>query len=138
MKQKPSSKRKRSSTKSILRLPDLEHAKAAVLNSLNSPDAKRDVGYKLTLDESIAPGRSRSVNLIALDDALSGLAKLDQQQNRIVELCFCAGLSIEEASQVLDVSPATVKRHWHTAKLCLYNEICKPNTRDVRTHGTKP
>ena len=43
MKQKPSSKRRRTSTKSILRLPDLEHAKAAVLNSLNSVDAKRGI-----------------------------------------------------------------------------------------------
>src|SRR5438067_9751727 len=51
MKQKPSSKRRRTSTKSILRLPDLEHAKAAVLNSLNSVDAKR--GYRHALDEFI-------------------------------------------------------------------------------------
>src|SRR6059036_337823 len=51
MKQKPSSKRRRNSTKSILRLPDLEHAKAAVLNSLNSADAKR--GYRHAIDEFV-------------------------------------------------------------------------------------
>jgi len=51
MKQKPSSRRRRSSTKSILRLPDLEHAKAAVLNSLNSTDAKR--GYRHAIDEFV-------------------------------------------------------------------------------------
>src|ERR1700727_2599421 len=51
MKQKPISKRKRNSTKSILRLPDLEHAKAAVLNSLNSADAKR--GYRHAIDEFV-------------------------------------------------------------------------------------
>src|SRR6266567_2566535 len=51
MKQKPSSKRRRTSTKSILRLPDLEHAKAAVLNSLNSVDAKR--GYRHAIDEFV-------------------------------------------------------------------------------------
>jgi len=51
MKQKPSSRRRRSSTKSILRLPDLEHAKAAVLNSLNSADAKR--GYRHAIDEFV-------------------------------------------------------------------------------------
>jgi hypothetical protein len=51
MKTKPSSRRKRSSNKSILRLPDLEHAKAAVLNSLNSADAKR--GYRHAIDESV-------------------------------------------------------------------------------------
>jgi RNA polymerase sigma factor (TIGR02999 family) len=93
--------------------------------------AKRDGGYKLTLDESLVPARSRSVNLIALDDALCGLAKLNQQQSRIVELRFFAGLSIEETSQVLGVSPATVKRHWNAAKLWLYNEIRKANTHDV-------
>jgi integrase len=51
MKQKPSSRRRRSSTKSVLRLPDLEHAKAAVLNSLNSADAKR--GYGHAIDEFV-------------------------------------------------------------------------------------
>jgi hypothetical protein len=51
MKQKPSSRRKRSSAKSVLRLPDLEHAKAAVLNSLNSMDAKR--GYSHAIDEFV-------------------------------------------------------------------------------------
>jgi len=85
--------------------------------------AKRDGGYKLTLDESIALVRTRSINLIALDDALNGLAKLDPQQSRIVELRFFAGLSIDETSQVLGISSATVKRHWTTAKVWLYNEI---------------
>src|SRR5712671_5396299 len=51
MKQKPSSRRRRSSTKSVLRSPDLEHARAAVLNSLNSTDAKR--GYRHAIDESL-------------------------------------------------------------------------------------
>ena len=51
MKQKPSSRRRRSSTKSVLRLPDLEHAKAAVLNSLNSADAKRC--YRHAIDEFV-------------------------------------------------------------------------------------
>jgi len=51
MKQKPSSRRRRNITKSILRLPDLEHAKAAVLNSLNSTDAKR--GYRHAIDEFV-------------------------------------------------------------------------------------
>src|ERR1700722_20359376 len=51
MKQKPSSRRRRRSTKSVLRLPDLEHAKAAVLNSLNSADAKR--GYRHAIDQFV-------------------------------------------------------------------------------------
>lgn len=93
--------------------------------------AKRGPGYKLTLDESVVPARSRSVNLIALDDALNGLAKVDQQQCRIVELRFFSGLSIEETSHVLGISPATVKRDWNTAKLWLYNQIRRAERQEV-------
>jgi RNA polymerase sigma factor (TIGR02999 family) len=93
--------------------------------------AKRDPGYKLTLDESLVPARTRSVDLIVLDDALNGLAKIDPQQCRIVELRFFSGLSIEETSQVLGVSPATVKRDWNTAKLWLYNQIRKVERQEV-------
>ena len=63
------------------------------------------------------PWTSRSINLIVLDDALNGLAKVDSQQCRIVELRFFRGLSIEETSQVLGMSPTTLKRNWNTAKL---------------------
>jgi RNA polymerase sigma factor (TIGR02999 family) len=93
--------------------------------------AKRDPGYKLTLDESLVQARTRSVDLIVLDDALNGLAKVDPQQCRIVELRFFSGLSIEETSQVLGVSPATVKRDWNTAKLWLYNQIRRAEPRDT-------
>ena len=85
--------------------------------------AKRDAGYKLTLDDAIVFPQGRGVDLIALDDALNGLAKLDPLHSRIVELRFFGGLSVEETSQVLGISPATVKRHWTTAKLWLFNEI---------------
>jgi RNA polymerase sigma factor (TIGR02999 family) len=85
--------------------------------------AKRDPGYMLTLDESIAAARSRTVSLIALDDSLNELAKVDPRQCQIVELRFFSGLSIEETSQVLGISPATVKRDWNAAKLWLYNQI---------------
>jgi RNA polymerase sigma factor (TIGR02999 family) len=93
--------------------------------------AKRDPGYKLTLDESLVPARTRSVDLIVLDDALNGLAKVNPRQCRIVELRFFGGLSIEETSQVLGVSPATVKREWNTAKLWLYNQIRKVERQEV-------
>ena len=93
--------------------------------------AKRDPGYKLTLDESLVPARTRSVDLIVLDDALNGLAKVDPRQCRIVELRFFGGLSIEETSQVLGVSPATVKREWNTAKLWLYNQIRRAERQEL-------
>ncbi len=77
----------------------------------------------LTLDEAIAPPSSRGLDVVALDDALSSLARLDPQQSRIVELRFFGGLSIESTAQVLGISPATVKRDWSTAKAWLYREL---------------
>ena len=91
----------------------------------NRRAAKRNGGYKLTLDDVFDLGKSKSVDLVALDDALNGLAKLDPQQSRIVELRFFGGLSIDETSRVLGVSPATVKRDWATAKVWLLHEINK-------------
>ncbi len=77
----------------------------------------------LTLDETIALPKQRNVPLVALDDALNGLAALDARQCQIVELRFFGGLSIDETSQVLGVSPATVKREWTTARAWLYREM---------------
>lgn len=84
--------------------------------------AKRDGGYTLTLDDAVG-FKSRSLNLVALDDALEELAKLDPQQSRIVELRFFGGLSIDETSGVLGLSPATVKRHWATARIWLHHQM---------------
>ena len=63
------------------------------------------------------------MDLVALDDALNGLAELDARQSHIVELRFFGGLSVEETSTVLGISPATVKRDWATAKVWLHHEI---------------
>jgi RNA polymerase sigma factor (TIGR02999 family) len=68
----------------------------------------------IALDDAIAPAKGRTVDLIVLDDALAAQARLDPQQSRIVELRFFGGLSIEETAELLDLSPATVKRHWAT------------------------
>lgn len=87
---------------------------------------KRDGGYsKLTLEDAISLGKDQSVDLIALDDALNELSRLDPQQSRIVELRFFGGLSIEETSNVLGISPATVKRHWATARVWLHHEMSR-------------
>lgn len=86
--------------------------------------AKRGAGVsRLTLDPQIGLPQKREVDLMALDDALNRLAELDPQQSRIVELRFFGGLSIEETSVVLDISPATVKREWTTARAWLLREI---------------
>ena len=77
----------------------------------------------LSLDEAIALPRKRDVNLVALDDALNRLAAMDATQSNIVELRFFGGLSIDETAQVLGISPRTVKRHWTTARVWLYQEL---------------
>lgn len=84
---------------------------------------RRGNGSNLTLDDAIVVTKGRPIDLIALDDALNDLARLDPQQGRIVELRFFGGLSIEETAEVLDISPATVKRHWTTARLWLHHEL---------------
>lgn len=88
--------------------------------------AKRGGGaMTLTLDDTISAPRQREIDLVALDDALHGLAKLDQRQSRLVELRFFGGLSIEETSEVLGVSAPTVKRDWASARAWLFREISR-------------
>lgn len=79
----------------------------------------------LTLDEAIALPKKRQLDLVALDDALNSLARLDPQQSRIVELRFFGGLTILETGQVLGVSPATVTRHWTSARRWLHHEMSR-------------
>ena len=93
--------------------------------------AKRGGGYKLSLNDALAVPTNRGVDLVAIDDALNELARLDPQQCRIVELRFFSGLSIEETALVLGVSPATVKRHWTTARLWLHSEIRRTERHDA-------
>jgi RNA polymerase sigma factor (TIGR02999 family) len=90
----------------------------------NRAAAKRGAGApRLTLDPEYALPQGRDVDLVALDDALNQLAALDPQQSRVVELRFFGGLSIEETSIVLGISPATVKREWATARAWLRREM---------------
>ena len=79
----------------------------------------------LLLDEAVALPAKREVGLVALDDALYVLADLDERQCRLVELRFFGGLTIEETSQALKISPATVKREWTTARLWLLREMSR-------------
>jgi RNA polymerase sigma factor (TIGR02999 family) len=88
--------------------------------------AKRGAnGPMLTLDEAIARPGKRDLDVVALDDALTCLAALDKRQSHIVELRFFGGLSIEDTSVVLGISPATVKREWATARIWLYKEMTR-------------
>jgi RNA polymerase sigma factor (TIGR02999 family) len=87
--------------------------------------AKRDGGERLTLDEAAELAGSKGVDLLALDDALNQLAKMNSRQSRIVELKFFGGLSIREVAEVLGVSSATVERDWAVARAWLYREISR-------------
>lgn len=78
---------------------------------------------KLALDEAEKQPQPFDVDVVALDDALNSLALLDQQQCRIVELKFFAGLSVEDTAEVMGISASTVKRDWFIARAWLYREL---------------
>lgn len=78
---------------------------------------------RVSLDEAMMITKGRDIDLVALDEALDRLAKIDSQQSRVVELRFFSGLNVEETAEVLGISAATVKREWSVAKAWLYREI---------------
>lgn len=83
--------------------------------------------YKIALEEAEGKAQPLDIDIVALDDALKSLAELDEQQSRVVELKFFAGLSIDETAEVLHISPSTVKRDWVTARAWLYRELERGN-----------
>jgi RNA polymerase sigma factor (TIGR02999 family) len=81
---------------------------------------------KVTLDAAaFVATNERSVDLIALDEVLTRLAAMDEQQSRIVELRYFGGLNIEETAEALHISPATVKRDWNMAKAWMHHELSR-------------
>ncbi len=74
---------------------------------------------RVTLDDAMLVDEGHSVDLIALDDALTQLAALDPTQAKIVELRYFGGLTVEETAEAVDSSPATVKREWAMARAWL-------------------
>src|SRR6202051_110572 len=77
----------------------------------------------VSLEEALVVGGGRSTDLVALDDAMNALARLDARKVRVVEMRFFGGLSVDETAEVLKVSPVTVMRDWSTAKAWLYREL---------------
>ncbi len=78
---------------------------------------------QIALDDAISFANQSQLDVVAVDDALSKLEKLDERQARIVEMKFFGGLTVEEIGEVLSISPATVKREWSSAKLLLYKML---------------
>jgi RNA polymerase sigma factor (TIGR02999 family) len=94
---------------------------------------KRGSGaVKLALDEAMAvPQAGADIDLLGLNDALDRLAEMDERQGRIVELRFFAGLSIEETAEVMNLSPASIKREWQTARAWLFREMTRNTQYDA-------
>jgi RNA polymerase sigma-70 factor, ECF subfamily len=100
----------------------VQRARARHAEKRGGPHAER-----ITLDESVmsgaAAGDRGGVDVLELDAALTKLAALDPQQAQIVELRYFGGLTVEETAEALDISPATVKRHWTLARAFLKKEL---------------
>jgi len=77
----------------------------------------------VSLDEANVMSLERAAELVALDEALDELARLDPRKSRVVELRYFGGLSLEETAEVLEVSIMTVRRDWRAAKAWLYKAV---------------
>jgi len=85
---------------------------------------KRGEGLlQVSLEEAAIMDRERPAGLVALDDAMNALSRLDSRKARVVELRFFGGLSVEETAEFLKISTVTVMRDWTTAKAWLYREL---------------
>jgi RNA polymerase sigma factor (TIGR02999 family) len=95
----------------------VDHARA------HNRDKRGGGALHVSLDEAAFVSQERATELIALDDALSGLEVFDQRKTHVVELKFFGGMSVEEIAEVLHVSEVTVMRDWSTAKAWLQRAI---------------
>ena len=85
---------------------------------------KRGAGVQhVALEDTAVIADDRSENMVALDDAMQALARIDSRKAQVVELRHFGGLSVEETAEVLKVSPVTVMRDWSTARAWLYREM---------------
>ena len=78
---------------------------------------------RVTVDEALLPAQARSIDVLALDEALDTLARSDPRKSRVVELRYFVGLSIDETVDVLGVSADTVKRDWRMARAWLFAQL---------------
>src|SRR5204863_2315098 len=85
---------------------------------------KRGGGVQhVSLEEAAVVGRDQDTDMVALDNAMNALARIDPRKVQVVEMRFFGGLSVEETAEVLKVSPVTVKRDWRGARAWLYREL---------------
>jgi RNA polymerase sigma-70 factor (ECF subfamily) len=98
---------------------------------------KRGAGLQqISLEEAAVVGAGRTTNLVALDDAITALERLDPRKVRVVEMRFFGGLSVDETAEVLKISPVTVMRDWSTAKAWLHRELMGGGSDGLRSMET--
>jgi RNA polymerase sigma-70 factor (ECF subfamily) len=85
--------------------------------------AKEVEAHNISLDEAMTLTTEKDADLLALDEALRGLAAIDERKGQIVEMRFFGGLSVDETAEVLKLAPITVMREWNKAKAWLYREL---------------
>jgi RNA polymerase sigma factor (TIGR02999 family) len=78
---------------------------------------------RVSLDGAVLPAQARGIELLALDEALASLSKIDARKGRVVELRYFGGLSVEETAEAMGISPETVKRDWKMAKAWLFGAL---------------
>ena len=105
-----------------------------LINYAEARNAERRGGdaVRVPLDDILAYFEEKNIDLIPLNKALSDLERLDPRQASIVELRFFAGLTIAETAETLDISAATVKREWDTAKAFLYRALNQRPNPEIR------
>ena len=95
----------------------IDHARA------HATDKRGGAAQRLSLEDANIAVEQDATDLIALDEALTNLAKFDERKSRVVELLYFGGLENKEAAEVLGVSEKTIQRDWKMAKLWLYREL---------------
>ncbi|HKQ75473.1 MAG TPA: sigma-70 family RNA polymerase sigma factor [Blastocatellia bacterium] len=86
--------------------------------------------HQVSIEEALEFGQDQGADVVALDDALTALAKLNLRQSRVVELRFFGGLTEDEIAEALKVSPRTVRNDWRLARAWLYRELNKRKDND--------
>src|SRR5215510_3310594 len=91
--------------------------------------------HHVPLEEAAVFSAEKAPDLVALDDALTSLAEIDQRKSQVVELRFFGGLSVEETAEALKVSPRTVMSDWSLAKAWLLRELSNQESNETNTNG---
>jgi RNA polymerase sigma factor (TIGR02999 family) len=102
-------------------LVDVARARASAKRGGDAPPL--DHSEAINLDEIAGDASQKSAEVLALDQALDDLARVDARKARVIELRFFGGLSVEETAEVLDISPQSVMRDWRLARAWLIREL---------------